>query len=88
MVTDSPGVERLVDCDKFVLDRWQLDAKRQSPRDSRFHILAIVEGCVSFASDEGSYALNRGHSLLVAASTQNAEIFPQGRAVLLDMYLP
>ena len=30
VATEKSGVERLVACDKFVLDRWQLDARRGS----------------------------------------------------------
>jgi mannose-6-phosphate isomerase len=86
--TESAGVERLVACDKFVLDRWRIGAPHQLPRDDRFHILAVIEGSLSLNSDSSREELKRGDSILVPASASIVEIAPQGRAVLLDMYLP
>ena len=86
--TENAGVERLVACDKFVLDRWRIDAVHQLPRDDRFHIIAVVEGSLSLNADSSREELKRGDSILVPASVSNAEIAPRGKAVLLDMYLP
>ncbi len=88
--TESSGVERLVSCDKFVLDRRTLSTStaHSVSLNDRFHILAVVEGKVDVRSHNGRTALRRGDSILVPASTQALEIAGQGRAVLLDIYLP
>jgi mannose-6-phosphate isomerase len=88
IATERAGVERLAACDKFVLDRWEMDAAFQLPRDDRFHILAVVDGSVALEGDGEICSLRRGDSILVPASTRDVEILPQGRAGLLDMYLP
>jgi mannose-6-phosphate isomerase len=86
--TQKPGIERLVACDKFMLDRWQLDANEQLPRDERFHILAVVEGQTVLMDEGEEHSLNRGASILAPASARDVRLEPRGRAVVLDMYLP
>jgi mannose-6-phosphate isomerase len=86
--TDRPNVERLVASDKFVMDRWRLDTGEQLVNDNRFHILAAVEGCVVVSGNGHANALVKGGTLLVPASCQQVEFRPQGRAVILDIYLP
>jgi mannose-6-phosphate isomerase len=82
--TDRPHVERLVACDKFVLDRWSFDAPQRCGGDDRCHIVAVLEGDVTVKGK--SYT--RGRSFLIPAACSDAVIEPQGRGVLLDMYLP
>lgn len=86
--SDLAFVERLVVCDKFVLDRWKLDVAQGLPHDDRFHIFAVVEGTVALSSENDQRVLRRGDSILIPACTSDVEIVPQGRAALLDMYLP
>jgi mannose-6-phosphate isomerase len=86
--TELPDVERLVTCDKFVLDRWSIEEARLLPNDSRFHIFAVAEGAVLLSARGFSQRLKRGDTILIPASARDVEISPQGRAVLLDMYLP
>jgi mannose-6-phosphate isomerase len=88
MATQRRGVERLAACDKFVLDRWQLDNDETLPTDDRFHILAVVEGRVALKDADGEHLLNRGASILIPAAAGEVHMTPQGRAVVLDMYLP
>jgi mannose-6-phosphate isomerase len=87
-VTDRPNVERLVVCEKFILDRWRLDAAHRLPHDDRFHILTTVEGNVSLRVGDETWQLRRGDTILVPASTLDVEVAPRDRAVVLDMYLP
>jgi mannose-6-phosphate isomerase len=82
--TDRPHVERLVDCDKFILDRWQFAAPQLCGGDDRCHLVAVLEGEVSVKQQ----TFRRGESFLLPAACKDAEIKPQGSAVLLDMYLP
>ena len=86
--TDAPGVERLVACDKFVLDRRNIDSLQRISYDDRFHILAVVDGDVSLMAGGDVQRLRRGDSVLLPASVRDVEIAARGRATLLDMYLP
>jgi mannose-6-phosphate isomerase class I len=86
--TTNDHVERLIQCDKFILDRLRLSASHSLPNDNRFHILAVVEGAVSISADDEDCNLKRGGTALIPATTREVKIVPQDRAVLLDMYLP
>jgi mannose-6-phosphate isomerase len=86
--TSDPEIERLVQCDKFVLDRWRFPKLYMLPDDSQFHIFAVVEGGVSIDANSQNCNLRRGGTLLVPATTRGVRISPQDQAVLLDMYLP
>ena len=99
--TDRPHVERLVSCDKFVLDRWRLAGPALVGGDQRFHILSVIEGEL-FAGAPGALdsnrpiaadnvmvlALKRGQTILLPASLGEVAIAPRQECVLLDMYLP
>jgi mannose-6-phosphate isomerase len=86
--TADHGRERLVQCDKFILDRLRLSASHTLPDDNRFHILAVVEGAASISTENGNCNLQRGGTALIPATTRDVKIVPQDQAVLLDMYLP
>jgi mannose-6-phosphate isomerase len=86
--TDRPHVERLVSRDKFVLDRWRADSPQSCAGDDRFHILAVIEGAAVVGSDDTAPELHRGDTILIPACVHSVSVRPQGRAVLLDMYLP
>jgi mannose-6-phosphate isomerase len=86
--TSDPEIERLVQCDKFVLDRWRFNKLHILPDDNQFHIFAVVEGGVSISANSENCHLRRGGTLLIPATTRGVGISPQDQAVLLDMYLP
>ena len=86
--TDRTHVERLVDSDKFVLDRWRFDAPQTAGGDDRCHIVAVIEGQVSVAGDVGERPLSAGSVVLLPAAAGEVQVTPQAQAVLLDMYLP
>jgi mannose-6-phosphate isomerase len=86
--TDRAGVQRLVQCDKFVLDRWQGSAPIKIGGDERFHIVACLSGQVSLTGDASGEPLTLGQTALLPAAAGAVEISPSGEAVLLDMYLP
>ena len=86
--TDRPGVGRLIQCDKFVLDRWQLDSPQTAGGDGRCHILTVIEGSVTVAADPCSDVLSRGAAVFLPAAIGEVPLTPQGSAVLLDAYLP
>jgi mannose-6-phosphate isomerase len=86
--TSERGIERLIQCDKFILDRLRLSASHSLPSDNRFHILAVIEGAVSISMNDENCNLKRGGTILISAATRAVQIEPHDRAVLLDMYLP
>lgn len=86
--TDRPPVQRLVACDKFVLDRWRLREPQTAGGDGRFHILAVLEGAVAIPGDPQQQPLTRGQTALLPACVGPVLLTPHGPTVLLDMYLP
>jgi mannose-6-phosphate isomerase len=85
--TDRPHFQRLVACEKFILDRWDLGTSQQLGGDNRFHIVSVLEGEIGF--DEVALPiLKRGQTAVIPASLPPIAVAPRERAVLLDMYLP
>jgi mannose-6-phosphate isomerase len=88
LATDRPQVSRLVECDKFVWDRFDFDSPMSIGGDDRCHILTVLEGEVWIEGDPAGSAIPRGGSALLPASLGQVQLCPQGRTVLLDAYLP
>lgn len=86
--TDQPGVQHLVQCEKFVLDRVRVQAVHQLGGDSRCHIVAVLEGSVSLAGDPLGTPLTAGGVALLPATLGAVELQSTTGAVLLDAYLP
>ena len=88
--TARPTVQRLVGCDKFVLDRWTLAGEEQIGGDKRFHILSVIEGELTIFDSASAYEqkLPRGQTVLLPANLPATTLGPASRAVVLDMYLP
>jgi len=94
----SDDVVRLVDCEKFVMDRVELSASdteagRSSCMipiggDDRFHIVVVIAGSVSIKSEVPTFDLNKGETVLLPASLPPTELTCQGTAIILDIYLP
>jgi mannose-6-phosphate isomerase len=91
--TERQGVERLVACDKFVLDRFEVrSGSRQTSDlaiggDGRFHIVAIIDGEATLAWPGGEMKLSLGETALIPAAASDVTIQARG-ATLLDMCLP
>jgi mannose-6-phosphate isomerase len=83
-----PHVEQLVECDKFVLDRWEIASPETMGGDDRCHLLAVLEGELTIAGDPDERPLRKGSTALLPASLGATELRPRGTAVLLDAYLP
>ena len=86
--TDRPFVERLVACDKFVLDRWKFSQKASAGGDQRAHVIMVLSGAVEVAGDPVAAPLETGGVLLLPAGIAAVEMRPRGEVVLLDAYLP
>ena len=79
----SDSVERLVACDKFVLDRATCDGAGTFGGDDACHIVAVLDGELQL----GNEAIKQGQTALVPAAC--GEVAMKGRsAAFLDMYLP
>lgn len=83
IVQESPRVETLVNCDKFVLQRHIVQSTDQHTigGDDRFHILAVVEGEAIVSGDHWPQG---AVGLLPAAASASVE----GDATLLTACLP
>ena len=84
--TQRPHVSRLVECEKFVWDRWVFDTPQSAGGDDRCHIVAIVEGEVSWPGE--AQPLRAGQTMLLPAALPPTLLAPHGRVTLLDAYLP
>lgn len=83
-------VERLVDCDKFVLDRRLLPSDQTAGGDGRCHILTVLQGSVTIEGDPSKSPLRSGQTILLPAAIGSTRLTPQKQQtpVLLDAYLP
>lgn len=86
--TERSFAQRLVECDKFVLDRWQIDKPQTIGGDDRFHIVAVLEGAVEVADDPADKPLSKGQTILLPAEVGECQITPIAATTLLDVYLP
>ncbi|HUY34637.1 MAG TPA: type I phosphomannose isomerase catalytic subunit [Pirellulales bacterium] len=86
--TDRPHVERMVSCDKFILDRWRINAPRELGGDHRCHLLAVVAGRLRVAGDPDEAPLAAGSTILLPAAAGAVELSPTDPVTLLDAYLP
>jgi mannose-6-phosphate isomerase len=86
--TGLPGVERLVACPQFVLDRWSLSGAHRAGGDDRFHILVVLEGAIDVSGDPLAEPLSAGGVMLLPAQTGVVDVQSRETAVVLDAYLP
>ena len=84
----QPGRERLVDCDKFVLDRCSLSGSQSIGGDQRFHLLVGIEGSVTVAGDPTDQPLTAGTTCLLPAAAGGVDLSTASTAVILDIALP
>jgi len=86
--TERPHVARLVDCEKFLLDRWQLDSPQQLGGNGRPHVLAVLRGSLKLEGDPMPGPLARGGTAMLPASLGAVRVEPASGSVLLDAHLP
>jgi mannose-6-phosphate isomerase len=84
--TERPFVERLVSCEKFVLDRWRFEEPAEMGGDDRFHLVAVLAGTLNVAGLE--QPLTRGRTFLLPTSGGVTCLEPKDPTLLLDIYLP
>jgi len=82
--TDRAGRQRLVECDKFLLDRCQHNQAMPVGGDDRFHLLAILDGAVEIAGEK----ITAGDTCLLPAAAGQVQATPEGEVTFLDVCLP
>ena len=81
-------VERLVECDKFVLNRCRLETSQQFGGDDRCRAIAVLSGAVEIEGDPAGRLLEQGGVVILPASVGQAALSPQPVALLLEIYMP
>jgi len=82
------NVERLVECDKFILDRRKFEGVATIGGDDRFHIVSVLSGAIDVRGDASQQPLRRGQTTLLPAGVGDVTLTAVGPAEILDMYLP
>lgn len=80
--------ERLVACDKFVLDRWQFDRPVELATGNAFRLLAVIGGEATLEYAATTQRLPLGSTVLVPAVCETVRLAPHGKATLLVIGLP
>jgi len=86
--TRNPQCERLVNCSKFVLDRWRLGASVTIGGDDGFHLIVVVGGEVQVEGDPSGEPLRFGQTMLLPASTGPTRVTATKPSIVLEMSLP
>lgn len=86
--TNRRHVQRLVECDQFVIDRWEFDEPERIGGDDRFHIIAVLHGAVEIIGDPVEQPLLVGQTAILPASLGRRFLVPDESTTLLDIYLP
>ena len=76
--TERPGAERLVECDKFVLERWHTADACELETVGKFHVVMMLDGAVRVADDPVERPLVRGETCLIPAACGRATLDPLG----------
>ena len=94
------GIEHLVDCSYFSVDRWDFDKKvhlsmiRPKPGEGRFQLVVVLagEGMVSWPPKRraaSSFQFKQGECWFVPANTfQSYSYYPKGKVSLLTASVP
>lgn len=85
-----PGVETLVSCEKFVINRRVLSSPAKVGGDDRFHIVVVLAGQAAVEGDRCCEPLGAGQTVLLPAGLGPVLLRPgSDRPVtLLDVHLP
>jgi mannose-6-phosphate isomerase len=86
--TGTPGVTRLVACDKFIMDHFEIDAPATLGGDDRFHIVQPLAGELRVEGDASVAPLKLGDTCLLPAGLGKTKISSEGKCAFLDYYLP
>ena len=86
--TGRPEAVRLIECDKFVWDRWEIDARSVSVATTASTFWRSWRGpCLSRAIRRAA-AFCAAEPRYLPAAAGAVRLAPQGKTILLDAYLP
>ncbi|QGJ69529.1 Class I mannose-6-phosphate isomerase [Planctomycetales bacterium 10988] len=83
----SPA-ERLVECDKFILNRWKIDEPVSIGGSDCFHIVSVLAGSVEVEGDPSGESLELANSMLIPACCGEVKITPKEPSILMHVHLP
>ncbi len=86
--TATPGEELLVACEKFVVRRRQVAEPVRLGGQQQCHIVLVIQGSGSWASDPLERPMRRGDSALLPAAAGAVEFVPREPTTLLHFHLP
>ncbi len=86
--SNSNGIENLVSCEKFVLNRMQLTETARVGGDGKFTILAVIEGELLLKGDPCSDSMVRGQTALIPACCESVEVNVRDSATVLEIQMP
>jgi mannose-6-phosphate isomerase len=85
---DAKGIERLVACDKFVLERWTFAEPRTLATAGRPRIVAVLSGAIRIQGDPAAKPLVAGETALIPAVCESVQLEPIAPTLLLCAGLP
>jgi mannose-6-phosphate isomerase len=75
----------LVECEYFVLRRWDLTGPASIGGDGHCHVISVVDGAVSVEGDPAASPVMRGQTILLPAALGPVAVQAEPRATLLDV---
>ena len=82
------GIELLVSCDKFVLERVEGKRMVDIPNDNRFRLVTIPQGTASLLTDSVPFHLTKGQSALLPACRGSTQLDLSDDSTVLLASLP
>jgi mannose-6-phosphate isomerase len=86
--TGRQGVQCLVSCDKFVLNRWRVTNEESLDLGEGFHILSVLDGQLDVSAGDSRVRLLRGQTTLLPARVGEVTLNPRPSATALSAHLP
>jgi len=86
--TACPHVQRLVDSDKFIVNRWEFSGPQVIGGDDRCHLIAVLAGSLDVTGDPHDAPLVAGQTCLLPAICGEVDIRATDQTVLLEICLP
>lgn len=87
LATEREHVTRLVSCEKFVMDRWELTAMQTLGGDQRCHLVSVLAGEVLISAAGASIA-DETESISATTDEMSLVTLLQGQTALIPACLP
>lgn len=89
--TANENCTTIVECEKFVMRRWQLanaGATEFFGGDKRFRIFAVTKGSLVVDGDPSELALSLGETMLLPASVEATSVSTNEASEFLEIFVP